>query len=126
MNTSQDYFLTIQLFNKDIKELNFWMTNLEDLTTTLNQLGGIERQLVKSSAINYALLTFRRKNTLLMASLFRQQQRVSKEKEYGSEVYNLKWSREQDYHRTLFTKHLNEFKALQNSIYEKLILLERL
>lgn len=125
MNKSQDYFFSIQLFNKDIKELNFWMTHLENLTTEINQLSRIEKQLLKNSSINYTLLAFRRKSTLFMASLFRQEQRLSREKEYGFEPYNQNWNHEQDLHRNLFTMHVQEFKLVQDSIYEALLLLER-
>ena len=123
MSTTQDYFFTIQLFNKDIEELNLWMTHLENLTTEINQLAVIEKQLLKNIDINYNLLAFRRKNTLFMASIFRQEQRLLKEKEYGHETYNLKWNREHDLHRSLFTQHLKAFRALQSTVYKKLSLL---
>tara|TARA_R110002051_G_C8418717_1_gene451426 strand:+ start:180 stop:560 length:381 start_codon:yes stop_codon:yes gene_type:complete len=125
MSTTQDYYFTIQLFNKDIEELNLWMTHLENLTTEINQLAVIEKQLLKNIDINYNLLAFRRKNTLFMASIFRQEQRLLKEKEYGHETYSLKWNREHDLHRSLFTQHLKEFRALQSTVYKKLFLLER-
>ena len=124
MNKSQDYFFTIQLFNKDIKELNFWMMQLEQLTLEINQLTAIEKKLLKNNSLNYNLLAFRRKNTLFLAALFRQEQRLQKEKEYGSGIYNLDWNHEQDMQRNQFINHFREFKALQNIIYERLISLE--
>ncbi|RXG24549.1 hypothetical protein [Leeuwenhoekiella aequorea] len=124
MNKSQDHYFTIQLFNKDIKELNFWMMQLEQITLEINQLTPIEKRLIKNNSLNYNLLAFRRKNTLFLATLFRQEQRLQKEKDYGSQVYSPDWNHEQDMQRNQFLNHFREFKALQNLVYERLTHIE--
>jgi len=77
-----------QCLKKDLEELELWFYSLESFNDELSYFSSIEKQLIKNKAIANTILSVRRNNILMMASLCKYEQELKSEYEYGKIEYD--------------------------------------
>jgi len=91
---------------KDLKELNLWLSVLEQFNNKLDCFNTIEKQLIQSESVGHMIKVLRRKNVLIMGTFCKYSQELKNEFEFGKTEYNVvraKWHE----------KKREEFKALR-------------
>lgn len=105
---------------KDLIELSHWIDVLGFMNTELNHFSLIEKQLLHHQSIAMNLKGFRRKNTLIMATLCQYEQTLNKELEFGKKEYDLCRAKEHEKKREIYTALVKEFQNLKEFIYNQL------
>ncbi|WP_298326107.1 hypothetical protein [uncultured Dokdonia sp.] len=102
---------------KDLIELSQWIAAIESINLEINYLQLIEKRLIKNSTLSAMLQGFRRKNTLVMASLCKYEQELKREYEYSERTYDVVRAKEHEGRRDLYSNLMIEFKQLRKVIY---------
>lgn len=105
---------------KDFNELHSWMTALEAFNSELEQLSVIEKQLIKSLSVSNTMLSIRRKNVLLMASLCKYEQELKTEYEYGKADYDENRLKTHEQKRISYMKFIEECNCFRHQVYSTL------
>ena len=105
---------------KDLIELQQWQTKLEENHNELEYLSIIQKQILKTTDIAYAIQNVRRENTLTLAYLCKYEQSIKNELEYGSGFYDFTAAREHETKRFGFINCEKKFFELKINIYKKL------
>jgi hypothetical protein len=102
---------------KDLIELSQWIDAIESINLEIDYLQLIEKRLIKNSTLSAMLQGFRRKNTLVMASLCKYEQELKREYEYSERTYDVVRAKEHEGRRDLYSNLMIEFKQLRKVIY---------
>lgn len=102
---------------KDLIELSHWIEAIESINLEIDQLQLIEKQLVKHMTLAAMLQGFRRKNTLVMASLCKYEQDIKREYEYSARAYDAVRAKEHERRRDLYSNLIVEFNQLRKVFY---------
>ncbi|AEE18305.1 hypothetical protein [Dokdonia sp. 4H-3-7-5] len=102
---------------KDLIELSQWIDAIESINLEIDYLQLIEKRLIKNSTLSAMLQGFRRKNTLVMASLCKYEQELKREYEYSARAYDTVRAKEHEGRRVLYSNLMIEFKQLRKVIY---------
>lgn len=106
---------------KDLIELSHWIDVLSVISSELEQLKLIEKQLLKNSRIETNILGLRRKNTLVMGMLCKYEQELKIEYQYGKTEYTLARVKLHENKRDIHVSLIQEFNQLKKTIYSHLI-----
>lgn len=102
---------------KDLKELVFWISVLESFNRELNHIKIIEKQLIKNPSISKTIKGFMRKNVLMTASLYKYEQELKIEYEYGKTEYSIIRSKYHEDKRKQFEQLIGEYDFFKNQLY---------
>jgi len=105
---------------KDLIELSQWISAVENYNRELDYLGVLEKQLVRSATIAANMQGLRRKNTLTMGLLYKYEQQLKSELEYGDREYDLSRAKEHEKKRDIYGAINNEFIQLKIDMYKRL------
>lgn len=102
---------------KDLNELQSWMSTLEAFNNELEHLSIIEKQLLKNSSVASAILAIRRKNVLVMANLCKYEQELKSEYEYGKVEYDLNRLKIHEQRRANYSKLVEDCNNFRKQMY---------
>lgn len=120
MNSISTYKIDVQrrlCIQKDLNELNAWISTLEFFNSELDHLSIIEKQLIKNASVSSTILALRRKNVLNMATLCKYEQELKTEYEYGKVEYDLNRLKVHEQRREHYLKLVEECNTFKNQFY---------
>ncbi len=106
---------------KDLIELSQWIDILTAISSELEQLKLIEKQLLKNSRIENHIIGLRRKNTLLLGMLCKYEQELKTEYQYGKKEYTLARAKVHENKQDNQYSIIQEFNKLKNTVYSHLL-----
>ena len=110
---------------KDLRELYFWIDNLENFNSELDDFKIIEKQLIQHILMASNIQAMRRKNILNMATLCKYEQELKKEYEYGKVDYDANRAKVHELKRANYNKLLDEYRLFKSQFYAALKRLQR-
>tara|TARA_R110002049_G_scaffold159800_3_gene324832 strand:- start:7298 stop:7687 length:390 start_codon:yes stop_codon:yes gene_type:complete len=120
LNSISTYKIDVQrrlCIQKDLNELNAWISTLEFFNSELDHLSIIEKQLIKNASVSSTILALRRKNVLNMATLCKYEQELKTEYEYGKVEYDLNRLKVHEQRREHYLKLVEECNTFKNQFY---------
>ncbi len=102
---------------KDLNELQTWMSALEAFNNELEHISVIEKQLIKNSSVSNTILSIRRKNVLIMANLCKYEQELKTEYEYGKVEYDANRLKIHEKKRIDYLKLFDDCNSFRTQIY---------
>ncbi|WP_178989290.1 hypothetical protein [Winogradskyella schleiferi] len=120
MSTIFEYKIDVHrrlCIKKDLSELKLWTTMLEDFNTELDYFGIIEKQLVKMISVSQTIQAIRRKIVLTMANLYKYEQELKTEYEYGKVEYDANRLKVHEHKRHIYLKLVEEHQRFKIEFY---------
>lgn len=115
----------ILCIEKDIIELLGWIEALTQINEDISYFKLFDNQLIKNIGLTNQLISFRRRNTLLLASNCTYEKELKQELAYGKNVYNKARARVHEKKRDEFIQLLKDFTTLKNIVYKQLVKFKR-
>ena len=115
----------ILCIEKDILELLGWIDALTHINEDISYFKLFENQLIKDIGLTNQLISFRRKNTLLLGNYCTYEKVLKQELAYGKNVYNKARARVHEKKRDEFLQLLQDFTTLKNTVYKQLVKFKR-
>lgn len=110
---------------KDLSELNLWISTLEFFNNELDYFSLIEKQLIRKSSVSSTIQAIRRKNILNVAILCKYEQELKTEYEYGKTAYDLNRLKVHEQKRVQYLKLINECNKFKTDFYNILKMYKR-
>ncbi len=102
---------------KDINELQTWISALEAFNEELQHILIIEKQLIKNASVSSTVLSIRRKNVLIMANLCKYEQELKTDYEYGTVEYDANRLKIHEQKRVNYVKLIEDCNNFRTKIY---------
>lgn len=102
---------------KDLNELQTWMSTVEAFNNELEHLSVIEKRLLKNSSVSSTILSIRRMNVLIMANLCKYEQELKTEFQYGKVEYDANRLKIHEQKRIDYEKLVKDCNSFRSQIY---------
>lgn len=106
------------LLQKDLIEVQYWQTKLEENHKELDYLLVIHKQILKTADIAYALQQIRREHTLMMAGICKYEQKLKNA--LRESYYDFALNKAHEKKRVEFQNSDQKFFELKLNLYKKL------
>lgn len=109
------------MVKKDKSEVTVWTDDLSFINDELEYLLHIEKRVTNSSELNQQLLSIRRGNTLLLATLHRYENALGKAIECDTTECDAYYLNHHEKNRNGYVEHLKNYRRTKTNVLSKIL-----